>query len=117
MIVKIENYTSLKKALDALCEFLLMQEVEEERVFDSKLAACELLGNVLKHSEGSATLHGEVNGGFIELKILSDLPFLPTEIALPNLFSENGRGLFLTKSVSEGIEPIHGGVLVKIKRQ
>ena len=116
MIIKIENHTSLKQALDTLCEFLLLEQVEKDRVFDSKLVACELLGNVFKHSEGGATLHGEVNAGFIELRILSDFPFLPTQVELPALFSEHGRGLFLIQSVSEGIEPITGGVLVKIKR-
>lgn len=115
MVFKIENYTSLKKALDSLCEFLLLESVSPDTVFDSKLAACELLGNVLKHSKGSATLHSEVNGGFIELKIFSEMPFLPTEVGLPSLFSEHGRGLFLAKNVSEGIEPISGGILVRIK--
>lgn len=115
MVFEIENYTSLKKALNSLCEFLTLEKVDPDVVFDSRLAACELLGNVLQHSEGSATLHGEVDGDFIQLKIFSDTPFLPTEVNLPSLFSEHGRGLFLVQSLSEGIEPIQGGILLKIK--
>ena len=72
MIFEIENYLALRKAMDEFCDFLLAEQVEKERVFDSKLAVYELIGNVLKHSGGSATLHGEIVEERIRLKIVAE---------------------------------------------
>ena len=55
MVFEIENYLALRKAMDEFCNFLLAEQVEKERVFDSKLAVYELIGNVLKHSEHPST--------------------------------------------------------------
>ena len=118
MFFKISNYTSMKDALDSLCDFLSKNDVHPDRVFDSRLAACELLGNVLRHEKNEAKLHFELDGGFIHIKVLSDSPFIPKNVALPDLFSEHGRGLFLTRFISEnGIEPLEQGkgVLVRIR--
>lgn len=118
MFFEIKNYPSMKTALDSLCDFLSENDVHSESIFDSRLAACELLGNVLRHEESTASFHYTLENGFVQLTILSKTPFLPNSVSLPDLFSEHGRGLFLTHTVSEnGIEPIEQGkgVLVKIK--
>ena len=115
MVFEIDNYTSLKKTLDSLCEFLQLQKISSEVIFHSKLIACELLGNVLKHSNGVATLKGELKEDILELAILSKFPFLPNEVELPDLFSEHGRGLYLVQAFSESIERLSNGILIKIK--
>ena len=48
MVFEIENYETLKNAVDELCEYLALHTVAEERIFDSKLVVYELLGNVLQ---------------------------------------------------------------------
>ena len=47
MIFEVDSYQTLRHAVEELCAFLSASEVPQERVFDSKLAAYELLGNVL----------------------------------------------------------------------
>lgn len=117
MVFEIKNYATLKEAVDGLCEFLSSRDVPEERVFDSKLVACELLGNVLRHEKGEARLHGEIKDGCIVLKILSENTFTPPETpACAEVFSENGRGLFLVKSMCEEfLAADDGGIRVKIR--
>ena len=56
MIFEIENYLTLKSAVEELCEYLALNKVADERIFDSKLVVYELLGNVLQHSGGGAKL-------------------------------------------------------------
>ena len=52
-----------------LSEYLEESDIPEENVFDSKLVVSELVGNVLRHSDGVASLEGEIQGEFIELKV------------------------------------------------
>lgn len=100
MFFKIRNYEELQLALEGLSSFLLEQAVAEERIFDSKLVACELIGNVLKHAESVAELRGEIKDGFIELKILSQNAFVfPKEVLCSGVYAEHGRGLFLVKQI------------------
>lgn len=96
MRFEIANYDALRDAMDEFCAFLLAEQVNEERVFDCKLAVYELVGNVLKHAGGSAVLHGGVADGLIRLKIVTTKPFCPpNEPVCADVFSEHGRGLFL----------------------
>lgn len=117
MVFEIENYETLKNAVDELCEYLALHTVAEERIFDSKLVVYELLGNVLQHSGGSARLAIELLQEYIELKVLAERFFCPPERGTcADVFSENGRGLFLVDSVStERITTADGGILVRIK--
>ncbi len=119
MIFEIENYQSLRNAVDELCRFLSEMEVPVEKVFDSKLAAYELLGNVLKHSGGSAKLHGKVEEGFVQLKIFTKRGFIPPkqgECPCSEVYSEHGRGLFLVDSVcAERTALDDGSIVIKIK--
>ena len=118
-IFEIENYDTLKSAVDELCGFLLAENIPETRVFDSKLVAYELLGNVLKHSGGSASLHGRITERGIELKIVAERVFIPpTQGKCAELFSEHGRGLFLVDSVCQTrILTEDGELVVTVKIQ
>ena len=117
MILKIENYISLQTAIANLCRFLQEKEVSEEGVFHSRLVASELLGNVLKHSTGHATLHTAVKNGFVELTVCSSVQYTPPKKSVcSDEYAENGRGLFLVDAVSvERTMTESGDILVKIK--
>ncbi|MBQ8284010.1 MAG: ATP-binding protein [Clostridia bacterium] len=120
MFFDVENHATLQRAVNTLCEFLLAQNVSSDDIFDSKLVACELLGNVLRHANGKARLCGEIKDGFLELKILSDSPFYPLEKQpCAEVYSEHGRGLFLVRSVCEErvfVDEDGIRVLIKINR-
>ena len=117
MVFEIENYLALREAMERFCEFLLAEQVDKERVFDSKLAVYELIGNVLKHSGGSAQLHGEVENGLVKLKIVASKPFCPpTQTMCADVLSEHGRGLFLVdKLCEERIFTAQGELIITIK--
>ncbi len=102
MIVDVKNYETMQGALEALCSFLRAHGVSSDCIFDSKLVACELLGNVLRHADGQAKLQGEIKDGFLELKILTAkvFPIIEKSVCV-DVLSEHGRGLFLVQEVCE----------------
>lgn len=117
MLFKVNNYATLQDALDGLCGYLTAQRVEQERIFDCKLVACELLGNVLKHGDGHADLQVELQDGYITLRVCSKTSFqFPKEITCSDLLAENGRGLFLVQTLCEGqIHTEQNVIVAKIK--
>lgn len=117
MLVKVTDYTTLQAALEELCRELDGQKVDQETIFDCKLVACELLGNVLKHGDGQAELHGEIQDGAVVLKVLSKTIFaLPDKITCSATLAENGRGLFLVNTIcEEQVFTEANGIVAKIK--
>ena len=117
MLFKIENSAALKRAMEEFSAFLIESAVSQESVFDCKLVAYELLGNVLRHAKESAELLGEIDGGFVQLTIKqSGAPFKYQKGTLPPAQSEHGRGLYLVDSVSaERIILPDGTTVVRIK--
>lgn len=117
MVFEVKNYAAMREAIESLCRFLSEQCVPSESVFDSKLVASELVGNVLRHSQGTATLCGEIKDGFVELHVLSDVTFIPPIISQKaEVYAEQGRGLFLVDSVChERKTSEEGGIFVRIK--
>jgi anti-sigma regulatory factor (Ser/Thr protein kinase) len=117
MFFKVKNYATMQTALDELCTFLTASGIPQELVFDSKLIACELLGNVLKYTDGESGLHSEIKDGYIRLKILSERHFtLPEEIVCSDVLRENGRGLFLVNKLCDGrIASDEEGIKVLLK--
>ncbi len=93
---RIENYTSLKEVLQEWSNFLREQLVPENTLFHSKLILDELVGNILKHEQGIATVQGRMKDGFICLEICSSTGnTTPEKSFCSDVFSEHGRGLFL----------------------
>lgn len=119
MVFEINDYTTLRNAIDELCSFFESQNVSSERIFDGKLVMSELLGNVFRHSNGTARLHGCIRDGHIEISVFSSVPFKPPQNSrCPEVNAENGRGLFLVDSVCvERIYTPDGAILVKIKTE
>lgn len=117
MIFEIENYASLKEAMESVSRFLIERDVPAERVFDARLVTSELIGNVLRHAKSTAKLCVELCGGFVEVRVLSEIPFIPPiRSEKAEVFAESGRGLFLVDSVSEERTLTkEGGILVRIK--
>ncbi|MBQ8394150.1 MAG: hypothetical protein IJX49_01075 [Clostridia bacterium] len=116
MIFEIQSYESLRHSVEKLCEFLSSQSVAQQKIFDSKLVLYELLGNVLKHSEGGASLQGELVEGYVELRILAAKPFCPPEKGkCAEVYAENGRGWFLIDHLcAERIYTDKGEIFVRI---
>ena len=117
MFIKVDNFIALQTAMERLCEFLQNRNVPQENVFDSKLVVSELVGNVLKHSRGVATLESEVADGLISIKVSSSTVFIPPEKSVcSDVYAEHGRGLFLVDSVCESRTTTDKGeILVTIK--
>ena len=100
MFYEVENHATLQAALQALCDFLQTQNVPQSSVFDCKLVACELLGNVLRHAQGKAKIFSEIKDGNVEIRIDSEDIFFPKKKAVcADVYAENGRGLFLVESI------------------
>ena len=116
-VFQVKDLNTLQTALDGLCRFLAEWKVDQEKAFDCKLVACELVGNVLKYANGKAGLRVEVLDGFACLKALSDNFFgLPEKIECSGLYAESGRGLFLVNTLCEGeITAEPDGIVAKIK--
>ena len=102
-VFQVKDYASLQTMLDELCQALTEWHIAQEKIFDCKLIACELVGNVLKYANGQAGLRVELLEGAIRLKALSETYFaLPEHIVCSGLYAESGRGLFLVNSLCEG---------------
>ena len=118
MDFEVKNYQSMQAAISEFCRFLAAQDISPETIFNSRLVATELLGNVFKHtSDTKAEFRVLLKEGFIELTVTSTSAYAPPKTSrLPELFSEHGRGLYLVDSVCmERGETERGGILVKIR--
>ncbi len=119
MVFEVENEKTMQAAISEFCRFLTAQNVSSETVFNTRLVATELLGNVFRHTNDSKAVFGAlIQDGFIELTVHSNTAYRPPKNSkLPELFSEHGRGLYLVDSVCvERLETAEGGILVRIKR-
>lgn len=116
MEYEVNTNATLKIATDALQAYLTAQGVEDEKIFDAKLAAREILENVLRHAKATALFSFELKGGFVRLSIRSQSEFCPTERTVcSSVYSEHGRGLFLVESVSSSVTFEQGLTEILIK--
>ena len=112
---EIETYESLRQSVESLCERLSAHRVAQQKIFDSKLVLYELLGNVLKHSQGGAKWSGELVGEYVELRIIAATPYTPPERGqCAEVESEHGRGWFLIDQLCEERFYENGEILIKI---
>ncbi len=115
MLFEMQTVSELKEILGELCDFLTKENITQERVFDSKLIAHELLGNVAQHSGGSAKLFVEIREGFIQLSLRAERVYEPPKSQRPSLYAERGRGLYLVDSLCERTFTPDGEILIRIK--
>ena len=117
MTYEIINYETLRRAVDELCDFLFAQNVRADSVFDSRLVAYEMLGNVIKHADGNAKLDFGVTPEFVELKIVTAEIFFPVKREnCSDVYAESGRGIYLVDRMAERFLTDDGGILIRIKR-
>ncbi len=101
MAYEIYDHDSLKAAVDKACAFLSSRAVAEERIFDCKLVAYELLANALEHSGGKAWLQVALEQGKIYITVRAERTYRPPQKSVcAALDAERGRGLFLVDSLS-----------------
>ncbi len=114
MQFSVGNYAEFRAAIEGLSAHLSAQTISEEKRFDCKLVAYELLSNVLQHSHGTATLEVEVEQVRIRMTLRTETPFIPPKVvSCPDEYAERGRGLFLVDSVcAERTLTAEGALLV-----
>ena len=119
MIFEVNTIASMHDAIHALCRYLTEQSVSPDLVFDSKLVASELLGNVLRHTQKTARVKWEIKDGFVYLRVSSDVTFVPPVTSQKaDVYAEHGRGLFLIDTVCvERTVDEDGSIVVKLKIQ
>ncbi len=112
----ITTYEELKAATESLCDALKREGIPAERVFDCKLVAYELVGNVLQHSACSATLCVTCSTEQVCLTVCGEKGYIPPVTCVcPPCEAERGRGLYLVDSMSvERTATENGGICVRI---
>ena len=117
MILDVNNIATMHDAIQTLCKYLEANGVQADCVFDSKLVASELLGNVLRHTDAGAKVAGEIKDGFFELRIYSEVLFVPPSISRKaDVYAEHGRGLFLVDSIcAERTMGDEGSIIVRMR--
>ena len=102
MIFEIQTHEHLHTALLQVCRFLTEHGASEHGVFHSRLAATELVGNVFRHAKATAKLQIVLQGEFIQINVYSSACTTPPKQSVcSDVYSENGRGLFLVDSICE----------------
>ena len=117
MILDVNDIATMHDAIQTFCRYLEANGATGDCVFDSKLVASELLGNVLRHTNAGAKVAGEIKDGFFELRIYSEVLFVPPSVSRKaDVYAEHGRGLFLVDSVcAERSTGDEGSIVVRMK--
>lgn len=113
---KVDNLKNMNSELRAFAEFLKLNAICDEDVFASRLVSCELITNVIRHGGEAAEFRGELLADSIVVTVKAkSLEGLDLITALPDVFAESGRGLYIVRCFGE-IEESGGGLRVCIKR-
>ena len=120
MQFQLNNYAALKEAIREICDVLASVGAHEDCVFNSRLAINELVGNVLRHTGGTASLKGEITDDYVEWRVCSETPFYPPKNSpCVDVYAEHGRGLYLVDSLCGERTVTQDGVIcvrIKIKK-
>jgi anti-sigma regulatory factor (Ser/Thr protein kinase) len=117
MYYEINDYNALRAALHNMCEQLQKQLVGEQSLFHCKLAASELLSNVLQHGGGRAYLTAEIANGVVIIRVKADNEYRPPEESkCSDVDCEYGRGLYIIDTICESREYSEGqGICVTVR--
>ncbi len=105
----IHNMSQIDEYLEQFCKMLEDGGIGEDDVYRSRLISCELLSNVFLHGGESAHFEALSERGFVEIKVTGGNPTAIKRIALPDAYSESGRGLYIVKNLCGGKIEINGG--------
>lgn len=116
---EVSDIKNMNAAMQDFAEFLKDGDVCEDDVFDSRLVGCELISNVLRHCGEKAVFSGVITGDEIIINVASvNSGGFVLRPALPDVFAESGRGLYIINEVSGGnIRMDDNAVIVTIKRR
>ena len=116
---KVENLKNMTSQLTVFADFLRSRNIPDDDVFLSRLVSSELISNVIRHGGEAAEFSGEILSDRISITVKAQsqkgVNLTPP---VPDVFAENGRGLYIVNSVYIGdIERGSDGELtVYIKR-
>lgn len=114
----VDNLKNMNEQLKEFSDFLRGENVLDDDIFASKLVSCELITNVIRHGRESALFCGKLLGDTIIITVSADsLKGISFDALVPDVFAENGRGLYIVQSFCQGVECDESGeVSVKIRR-
>jgi len=96
MKFEIDDYNALHAALNRMCSDFEQECVPDDKVFDCRLIAAELLGNVLQHGSKRACFSAIVDGDEVILCVREEGTYRPPEVSsCADVTEECGRGLYL----------------------
>ncbi len=115
---RVEDIKEMDSRLKLFLDFLRIENVSDDDLFDCRLVSCELITNVLRHLGEAAEFEGGISGDSIYIAVSSaNTGHVMIPHSLPDVFSESGRGLYIVKEISGGKVFFDGGsVKVFIKR-
>lgn len=102
---KVDNLKNMGLQIKKFVDFLRLSGADDEDIFASKLVSCELITNVIRHGGEEAEFEGYLSGEKIIISVTAE-SFKNVEFrsSPPDVFSENGRGLYIIKSICGDIE-------------
>ncbi len=113
---KVDNLKNMNAELKAFADFLRSRDIADEQVFLSRLVSCELITNVIRHGGEAALFRGTVLVDKIEISVRAQsLDGVNLNPSLPDVLAENGRGMYIIKSVGEVERGAAGELRVYIK--
>lgn len=105
-----ERFAQIPQKYEEITEYLDSKIlIDEDIIYNVKLVIYELAGNILKHSKSKANMVMQCDGDIIKIMLTGSKEFRFDNICLPSCDCENGRGIFLVKSVAQSLEYINGG--------
>ena len=116
---KVENLKNMTAQIGVFVEFLRSRNIPDNDVFLSRLVSSELISNVIRHGGEAAEFYGEIMSDRISITVKAQSQKgVNLKPSAPDVFAENGRGLYIVNSVCIGdIERGDDGELtVYIKR-
>lgn len=116
---ELDDIRDLNSRLSSFINYLTGYGVDDDGVFYSRLVACELLTNALRHCGGTARFSGLFSEGDIVISVRSENIAGELKIpTLPDALQESGRGLYIINAVSDGNVVFDGGnVTVTLKKE
>lgn len=102
----------VRNAATRLREFLAARRLSEKDIWACELAVVEACNNAVQHVSESAPpirIEADVFGGEVQIRIFDGSSFeFPTAPELPASDQENGRGLYLIRSLMDQVRTERG---------
>ncbi len=102
-IENIQDYTKMTEAIRSACKDLAQKSVPEDRLYDCRLIATELIANVIQHQHTAADLSVELQKDDIRITVESACrpDFDICAVLQPSAYDTTGRGLFIVKELCD----------------